>query len=136
MTKDANAPTRWSQRHEDWHRSRDLASEDDDGEAHPGDGTEATDRLHTAGVPGQLVADAADTVADPQLAHRRHYRRAPHPVHDQTWVEGPNYTLSRTPSRVDWGGPMFGQHNAEVLEEILGYDADRIAELIIAGAVA
>ena len=96
---------------------------------------EAAARLQALGVPAHPVADAADTVADPQLAHRQHYRQAAHPLHGMTWVEGANYTLSRTPSRVDWGGPIFGQHNAEVLEGILGYDSDRVAELIIAGAV-
>ncbi|MEL6982636.1 MAG: CoA transferase, partial [Actinomycetota bacterium] len=99
---------------------------------------EATDILQglAVPVPAHGVAEASDTVADPQLAHRDHYRQAAHPNHGMTWVEGPNYSLSRTPSRVDWGGPTFGQHNSEVLEEILGYDVDRIAELIIAGAVA
>ncbi len=97
---------------------------------------DATEILQGLGVPAHGVAEASDTVADPQLEHRGHYRQAPHPNHGMTWVEGPNYTLSRTPSRVDWGGPTFGQHNSEVLEEILGYDVDRIAELIIAGAVA
>jgi len=97
---------------------------------------EATEALQGVGVPAHGVAEASDTVADPQLTHRQHYRQAPHPNHGMTWVEGPNYALSRTPARVDWGGPTFGQHNSEVLEEILGYDVDRIAELIIAGAVA
>lgn len=100
------------------------------------DADEATAALQAAGVPSHPVADAADTVADPQLVHRHHYRQVPHPNHGTTWVEGCNWTLSRTPSRVDWGGPTFGQHNSEILEEILGYDVDRIAELIIAGAVA
>jgi len=93
-------------------------------------------KLQDLGVPAHRVADGADLVADPQLAHREHYRQVPHPNHGTTWVEGGNYTLSRTPARVDWGGPTFGQHNSEVLEQILGYDIDRIAELIIAGAVA
>ncbi len=53
-----------------------------------------------------------------------------------TWVGSGNYQLSRTPARIDWGGPTFGQHNMEVLEGILGYDGDRIAELVIAGAIA
>ena len=63
-----------------------------------------------------MVNDAADAVADPQLVARRHYQQAPHPLHDHTWVENHNFTLSRTPGRIEWGGPMFGQHNMEVLE--------------------
>ena len=30
---------------------------------------------------------------------------------------------------------MFGQHLSEVLTDILGYDDERIAELIVAGAL-
>lgn len=94
------------------------------------------DRLQAVGVPSHIVNDAADLVADPQMVHRSHFRQAPHPIHGQTWVEGCNWTMSRTPPRADWGGPMFGQHNMEVLEGLLGYDGDRIAELVIAGAIA
>lgn len=96
----------------------------------------AQERLQAVGVPAHMVNDAADAVADPQLIHREHFRQVPHPNHGMTWVEGGNYTLSRTPARVDWGGPTFGQHNMEVLEGLLGYDGDRIAELVIAGAIA
>ena len=100
------------------------------------DPSEAQEQLSRAGVAAHLVADAADTVADPQLQHRNHYLQVPHPNHGFTWVENSNYTLSRTPSRVAWGGPTFGQHTMEVLEGLLGYDGDRIADLVIAGAIA
>ena len=30
---------------------------------------------------------------------------------------------------------MFGEHNMEVLEGILGYDPDKIATLVISGAI-
>jgi crotonobetainyl-CoA:carnitine CoA-transferase CaiB-like acyl-CoA transferase len=96
----------------------------------------AHDALQAVGVAAHAVNDAADLVADPQMVHRYHFQQVPHPIHDLTWVENTNYTLSRTPSRIEWGGPMFGQHNMEVLEGLLGYDGDRIAELVIAGAIA
>ncbi|MCP4228299.1 MAG: CoA transferase [Actinomycetia bacterium] len=97
---------------------------------------DAQRQLQDLGVPAHQVADAADSVADPQLVHRNHYQQVPHPNHGMTWVESGNYQLSRTPARIDWGGPTFGQHNMEVLEGILGYDGDRIADLVIAGAIA
>ncbi|WP_423919395.1 hypothetical protein [Candidatus Poriferisodalis sp.] len=59
----------------------------------------------------------------------------PHAKHGHTWVEDSNFELSRTPGRPLWGGPMFGEHNMEVLEGILGYNADKVAELVIAGAI-
>jgi crotonobetainyl-CoA:carnitine CoA-transferase CaiB-like acyl-CoA transferase len=99
------------------------------------DPLEAQDLLQQAGVPAHMVNNAADLVNDPQAQHRRHFQQVPHPKHGLTWVESANYTMSRTPARIDWGGPMFGQHNMEVLEGLLGYDGDRIAELVIAGAI-
>lgn len=100
------------------------------------DPLEAQDVLQAVGVPAHMVSNALDLMNDPQARHRRHYQQVPHPKHGQTWVESANYSMSRTPARIDWGGPMFGQHNMEVLEDLLGYDGERIAELVIAGAVA
>ncbi len=94
---------------------------------------EATLQGH--GVPAHRVNDAADLMADPQIISREHFLSVPHAKHGHTWVENSNFDLSRTPGRPQWGGPMFGEHNMEVLEGILGYDADKIAELVIAGAL-
>ncbi len=91
--------------------------------------------LQAAGVPAHRVNDAADLMADPQIVAREHFVSVPHAKHGHTWVEDSNFDLSRTPGRPLWGGPMFGEHNMEVLEGILGYDGDKIAELVIAGAL-
>jgi crotonobetainyl-CoA:carnitine CoA-transferase CaiB-like acyl-CoA transferase len=50
-------------------------------------------------------------------------------------VEASRFRLSRTPARTKRGGPTFGEHNFEVLTELLGYDADRVAELAAAGVL-
>ena len=50
-------------------------------------------------------------------------------------VEGSRFQLSRTPAKIERAGPTFGQDNQHVLETILGYDADRIAELAAAGVL-
>jgi crotonobetainyl-CoA:carnitine CoA-transferase CaiB-like acyl-CoA transferase len=99
------------------------------------DAVAAQDRLQAAGVPAHLVAVSADCVADPQLRHRQQFVPAPHPLHGTSWVEGSPFRLSRTPAQVAWAGPTFGQHLEEVLGGILGYDGDRIADLIIAGVL-
>ncbi len=87
-------------------------------------------------VPAHRVNDATDLMADVQIIAREHFLSVPHAKHGHTWVENSNFNLSRTPGRPLWGGPMLGEHNMEVLEGILGYDADKIAELVIAGALA
>ena len=94
---------------------------------------EATLQGH--GVPAHRVNDAADLMADPQIIAREHFLSVPHAKHGHTWVENSNFDLSRTPGRPQWGGPMCGEHNMEVLEGILGYDTDKIAELVISGAI-
>ena len=91
--------------------------------------------LQACGVPAHRVSDAADLMADPQIVAREHFLSVPHAKHGHTWVENSNFELSRTPGRPLWGGPMFGEHNMEVLEGILGYDADKVADLVIAGAL-
>ena len=93
------------------------------------------DWLQSAGVPAHQVQSSSHCVADPQLVHREQFREVPHPLRGSTWVEGSPFRLSRTPGNPAWGGPMYGQHLPEVLTGILGYDDDRITELILAGAL-
>ncbi|MDG2114381.1 MAG: CoA transferase, partial [Actinomycetota bacterium] len=92
-------------------------------------------RLQAHGIPAHQVADSGDTLNDPQLVHRNYYSWVPHPEARQVMVDGMAYTLSRSPGGFEWGGPTYGQHTMEVLEEVLGYDGERIAELAIAGAL-
>ena len=85
--------------------------------------------LQNHGIAAHIASDSIDAVADPQLAHRNHFRRVPQAYAGETVVEGSHYQLSRTPSDVLWGGPPIGEHTFEVLSEMLGYDGDKIADL-------
>lgn len=99
------------------------------------DPDELTERLQAAGVAAHTVQHSAEIVADPQLLHRGTPVQVPHPIHGQVWVEGNQARWSRTQPAPVFAGPPVGHHTQEVLEEILGYDADRIADLVIAGAI-
>jgi benzylsuccinate CoA-transferase BbsF subunit len=92
---------------------------------------DATDALQAVGVAACTVQTSADCVADPQLAHRGHIVRVEHPQRECI-VEGTRCILSRTPGRPRAHAPSLGEHNFEVLSDLLGYDADRIAELAAA----
>jgi crotonobetainyl-CoA:carnitine CoA-transferase CaiB-like acyl-CoA transferase len=92
-------------------------------------------RLQAHGIAAHKVASAADCMNDPQFVHRNHFQWAPHPEARQVLVDGMPYTMSRSHSSFRWGGPTYGQHTMEVLEGILGYDIDRIADLAAAGAL-
>ena len=91
--------------------------------------------LQARGVPAHVVQNGKELYADPQLAHRGHFVEVPHEIHGTTTVEGSRFKLSRTPARIEQPGPTFGQHNQYVLETILGYSPERIAELAAAGVL-
>ena len=92
-------------------------------------------RYKREGVPAHAVAGSAALCADAQLLHREHFVHLPHPTHGTTMVEGSRFKLSRTPASVEGPAPTYGCDNQYVLETILGYDADRVTELVIAGAL-
>ena len=72
---------------------------------------------------------------DPQLAHRGHFQWAPHGYARRTVVDAIPYTLSAAHNGFSWAGPTYGEHAMEILEDLLGYDTDRIAELAVAEAL-
>ncbi len=96
---------------------------------------EAAEALQAVGVAAHAVQNSPELIADPQMVHRRHFRALPHAVHGEAVVEGPRVVMSRTPLDVSWAGPMIGQHTVEVLTEILGYDEERLVELLGSGAL-
>ena len=55
-----------------------------------------------------------------------------HPVHGDTVVEATRFRLSRSPLGPTRGAPTLGEHTFEVLSDLLGYGAERIAELAAA----
>ena len=96
---------------------------------------EAEQALQAVGVPAHALSSSEDAARDPQLAHRGHFLRLPHPLHGETVVEAPRYQLSDTPGAPAAPAPQVGQHTEQVLREILGYDAERIATLAALGAL-
>ncbi len=89
-------------------------------------------RLQARGVAAHQVQNSGECFTDPQLVHRRHFQWAPHPEAVSVPIDAMPYTLSRSSGEFRWAGPTYGQHSMEVLEDILGYDGERVAELAIA----
>lgn len=92
-------------------------------------------RLQAHGIPAHYVQNSGACIDDPQLAHRGHFQWAPHRYARRTVIDAVPYTLSEARSGFDWAGPTYGEHAFEILDDILGYDADRIAELAVAEAL-
>jgi crotonobetainyl-CoA:carnitine CoA-transferase CaiB-like acyl-CoA transferase len=98
-------------------------------------GAEAQDLLQEAGVTAHRLQMSEALAEDPQLEHRRHFRHVDHMTNEKMWVEGTRFAMSRSSDDITDAGPSYGQHTFEVLEGILGYDADRVAELAVAGVL-
>ena len=96
---------------------------------------EAERTLQGHGIPAAATLQSATALEDTQLQHRGHFARLPHPIHGETIIEASRFVLSRTPAQMQRSGPTCGQHNQEILQGILGYDDDRVAELAAAGAL-
>ena len=88
-----------------------------------------------AGVAAHVVQNSAECAADAQLRHRRHFVTVPHSAVGDMVVENTRSVLSRTPSRVARASPELGEHNVHVLQDILGYDDERMADVFAALAM-
>lgn len=99
------------------------------------DPIEAHTRLQELGVPAHQVQNSPELVADPQMVHRDHFHQVPHEEYEHTWAEQYGFRLSRADGTPRRSGPTWGEHSFEVLSDLLGYDGDQIAELVIAGVL-
>ena len=90
---------------------------------------EATSRLLAAGLPIGPVQDAKEIFDDPQVAARRLMIDVPDPVLGSVKLVGPAPKLSNSPEPLTRPAPLLGEHNAEVLAEMLGYTKNQVDRL-------
>jgi crotonobetainyl-CoA:carnitine CoA-transferase CaiB-like acyl-CoA transferase len=76
----------------------------------------------------------ADLVEDKQIRHNGTFVEYDHPTEGQVKTPGFAIRFSRTPSVVERGAPVTGQHTRDVLKE-MGLDEARIDELLAKGVV-
>jgi len=81
------------------------------------------------------ASTTADVFDDPQLKAREHLVMADHGELGQVPIENSRMRFSATPSRVTSAGPTFGQHNQQVLTEILGLSEEEFIELLAEGVL-
>lgn len=87
-------------------------------------------------VPAAPVVDPADAHADPWFRERGAVTEVIDPYLGPITVPGFPLHMSAVPDReVEPLAPTLGQHNAEVLADLLSYDADRIAQLTDLGVL-
>jgi crotonobetainyl-CoA:carnitine CoA-transferase CaiB-like acyl-CoA transferase len=93
------------------------------------DAGELMRRLQAEGIEAGVVQSYDDLLHDPQLAHRGHFQRLEHVHLGELQFEHYAIRPSASPPRLRTPGPNLGEHNAEVLGELLGYDAETLADL-------
>jgi len=91
--------------------------------------------LQGRGVPAGAVQTIADRMErDPQLQARGFYPEADHPLLGRHRFEGVPFTPSRSPWRVASGGPLLGEHNSDVLCDLLGLSDEELLDLTLEAA--
>jgi crotonobetainyl-CoA:carnitine CoA-transferase CaiB-like acyl-CoA transferase len=76
----------------------------------------------------------ADLVEDAQIKHNGTFVEYDHPTEGRVKTPGFAIKFSKTPSVVERGAPLTGQHTREVLRE-MGVDGARIEQLLASGAI-
>jgi crotonobetainyl-CoA:carnitine CoA-transferase CaiB-like acyl-CoA transferase len=98
------------------------------------------ERLQAVGVPSAAVLDGRDLHLDRHLKSRGLLEMQEFPkdrnIGSRRPIIGRPWRFSRMRLHVRGPGPTFGQHNREVLREILGYEESRYRELERTGVLA
>ena len=92
------------------------------------DKREVMELLGAGGVPTGAVMDAADLSTDPHLRKRGMFVELEHPVRGRFVMPGWPVKMSGSHVPVQ-PAPLLGEHNEEVLGELLGYSAAEVAAL-------
>jgi crotonobetainyl-CoA:carnitine CoA-transferase CaiB-like acyl-CoA transferase len=96
---------------------------------------ELQELLEHADIPSSKIYTAADIAADEQYRFRGMVREVDDPALGPILHTGIVPHFPDSPGEIRWTGPQIGQHGDEILHELLGYDAARIAALRVAGVV-
>jgi crotonobetainyl-CoA:carnitine CoA-transferase CaiB-like acyl-CoA transferase len=92
-------------------------------------------RLQAVGVAAGAVLDARDMVEDANLTARNFFREIDAPEIGPLLYAGQPVRLSATPVEAYRPAPMLGEHNAEVLRDLLGLSENEIDDLKSRGLI-
>jgi len=85
------------------------------------------DVLETAELPCAPINTVEKIINDPQIKARNMIVEVEHPVAGHLKMAGLPVKMSLTPGAVERPAPLLGQHTAELLKEILGWDEAKTA---------
>jgi CoA:oxalate CoA-transferase len=85
--------------------------------------------LGAAGVPCAPVSNVSDVAHNPQLLQRKMVLPGDHPAYDGLLVPGSPLKSAGDEAQPPTRAPALGEHTVTVLQNLLGYDAARMAQL-------
>jgi benzylsuccinate CoA-transferase BbsF subunit len=92
--------------------------------------------LQKAGIAAGVAQTGQDLLEnDPQLAHRRFFRKLEHREIGKHYYEAPPFRLSKTPCELTTPGPCMGEHNEHVCKKILGFSDKEYDDLMTDGVL-
>lgn len=97
---------------------------------------EAVERLVAAGVPAAPARDPRATASQPQFRARSYHEMVDHPVAGRLPVPTLPFRLDGVSRWIRTPAPLFGQHNDEVMTELLGLSDDDLEQLRADGVIA
>jgi crotonobetainyl-CoA:carnitine CoA-transferase CaiB-like acyl-CoA transferase len=86
-------------------------------------------QMRKAGVPAGSINSVAEAFSSPEIHARELLSAIPHPTVGTVPNVAPAFRLHGTPIADPVAAPVLGQHTAEILQSMLGYDESRIAAL-------
>ena len=95
---------------------------------------EVMEHLNAINVPCGPVLDSADLFEDDHLQARDMIVEVPHPQRGSFKTVGSPLKLSDSTVEIT-SSPLLGEHTAEVLEQVMGYDADEVDKLRQEGVI-
>ena len=96
---------------------------------------ELMEALQSVGVPAGVVQSQADLWEDPQIAHRSFFEWLDHAECGPMPYDGLTYHLSRTPGALRMPQALIGQHNFEILSNVLNMDETDVRGLLESGVL-
>jgi crotonobetainyl-CoA:carnitine CoA-transferase CaiB-like acyl-CoA transferase len=96
---------------------------------------EALALLDQNGVPAAEIYDYKQVLESEQVQYRKLIQRVVHPIAGEIDVPGVGPKLSETPGKVRTPSPMLGEHNEEILSELLHYSLEQIKEFKKEGVI-
>ena len=96
---------------------------------------EAVKIFNDMGVPCGPVYHVDETVEDPQVKARDMFVELEHPRAGKIKLINFPIKFSETQPKLKTPAPLIGQHNKEILTELMGYDDEKIQDLMKKGVI-